>query len=67
MQYAIFTSMMTLLPKVLGGYSGSMASSLGYPWFFVLTALLGIPVVLLIIHIMHDDRFVIGELELEDS
>jgi MFS transporter, PAT family, beta-lactamase induction signal transducer AmpG len=49
MQYAIFSSLMTLLPKLLGGYSGSMVDSMGYPGFFLLTAILGIPVLLLIV------------------
>ena len=47
-QYAIFSSLMTLLPKVLGGYSGSMVDALGYDQFFLITALMGIPVLLLI-------------------
>lgn len=47
-QYAIFSSLMTLLPKVLGGYSGSMVESLGYQNFFLLTATMGIPVLILI-------------------
>jgi PAT family beta-lactamase induction signal transducer AmpG len=49
MQFAIFTSLMTLLPKLLGGYSGSMVDAMGYPGFFMLTAILGLPVLLLII------------------
>ena len=48
-QYAIFSSLMTLLPKILGGYSGSMVDSMGYPNFFIFTALLGIPVLVLIL------------------
>ena len=48
MQYAIFSSLMTLIPKVLGGYSGSMVDAIGYPKFFLFTAILGIPVLLLI-------------------
>ena len=47
-QFAIFTSLMTLLPKLLGGYSGSMVDVLGYPGFFTATALMGIPVLVLI-------------------
>lgn len=47
-QYAIFTSLMTLLPKMLGGYSGSMVDSIGYDYFFLLTALMSIPVLWLI-------------------
>lgn len=49
-QYAIFTSLMTLLPKVLGGYSGGIVDSVGYEWFFVFTTIIGIPV-LYIVHI----------------
>jgi len=48
-QYAIFSSMMTLLPKMVGGYSGTMVSGLGYEKFFLMTALLGIPVLFLIL------------------
>jgi PAT family beta-lactamase induction signal transducer AmpG len=47
-QYAIFSSLMTLLPKVLGGYSGSIVDSIGYPGFFIFTTLIGIPVLLLV-------------------
>ena len=47
-QYAIFSSLMTLLPKTLGGYSGSIVDKIGYPGFFLFTALLGIPVLLLV-------------------
>ncbi len=49
MQFAIFTSLMTLLPKILGGYSGTMVDAIGYSNFFLLTALMGIPVLLLIL------------------
>jgi len=47
-QYAIFSSLMTLFPKILGGYSGSIAESIGYTNFFTMTALLTLPVLLLI-------------------
>jgi PAT family beta-lactamase induction signal transducer AmpG len=47
-QYAIFSSLMTLLPKVLGGYSGSIVDAIGYPGFFIFTTLIGLPVVLLV-------------------
>lgn len=49
MQYAIFSSFMTLFPKLLAGYSGTMSESLGYQDFFNLTAVLGIPAVILVI------------------
>ncbi|MCI5119054.1 MAG: MFS transporter, partial [Candidatus Electrothrix sp. LOE1_4_5] len=47
-QYAIFSSLMTLLPKLIGGYSGTMVSNWGYQQFFLLTAVMGIPVLVLI-------------------
>ena len=49
MQYAIFSSLMTLIPKTLGGYSGSIVESVGYPKFFLLTTLMGVPVLILIL------------------
>ncbi len=48
MQYAIFSSLMTLLPKTLGGYSGGMVDAMGYQQFFLMTAVMGIPVLLVI-------------------
>ncbi len=48
MQYAIFSSLMTLFPKLLGGYSGSIVDGWGYESFFILTTLMGLPVLLLI-------------------
>ncbi|MBK1703435.1 AmpG family muropeptide MFS transporter [Halochromatium glycolicum] len=47
-QYAIFSSLMTLLPKVIGGYSGSIVDGIGYPGFFIFTTLIGVPVLLLV-------------------
>lgn len=47
-QYALFSSVMLLLPKFLGGFSGVMVDSIGYERFFTLTALLGLPVLLLV-------------------
>ena len=47
-QYAIFSSMMTLFPKVFGGYSGQVVEALGYPAFFAITAAIGVPVLFLI-------------------
>ncbi|MGH1439214.1 MAG: AmpG family muropeptide MFS transporter [Cellvibrionaceae bacterium] len=50
-QYAIFSSLMTLFPKLLGGYSGTMVESMGYSWFFIFTALLSVPVIALILYL----------------
>jgi PAT family beta-lactamase induction signal transducer AmpG len=43
-QYALFSSMMLLLPKFLAGYSGLYVDTFGYTSFFSVTALLGVPV-----------------------
>ena len=47
-QYAIFSSLMTLLPKVLGGYSGAIVDNRGYLFFFIFTFAIGIPILGLI-------------------
>lgn len=48
-QYAIFSSLMSLLPKVLGGYSGTIIDAIGYPSFFTFTTLIGLPVIGLVL------------------
>ena len=47
-QYALFSSMMLLLPKFLAGFSGEVVDAVGYANFFTGTALLGVPVLLLV-------------------
>ncbi|MES2877400.1 MAG: MFS transporter [Pseudomonadota bacterium] len=47
-QYAIFSSMMLLAPKFLAGYSGRYVDAFGYQYFFFATALLGVPVLVLV-------------------
>jgi len=47
-QYALFSSMMLLFPKFLAGYSGRYVDAFGYPNFFIATALLGLPVLVLV-------------------
>lgn len=48
-QYAMFSSLMLLLPKFTGGFSGQWVEQMGYGAFFIMTALMGIPSLLLII------------------
>ena len=48
-QYALFSSLMLFIPKFIAGYSGSWVDAVGYANFFCITALLGVPVLLLII------------------
>jgi PAT family beta-lactamase induction signal transducer AmpG len=40
---------MLLLPKFIGGFSGVMVDSIGYAAFFMITASMGIPVIVLIL------------------
>lgn len=47
-QYALFSSVMLLLPKFVAGFSGAFVDANGYTAFFVATATLGIPVLLLV-------------------
>lgn len=47
-QYALFSSMMLLLPKWLAGFSGQFVDAQGYSAFFTGTALLGLPVLFLV-------------------
>lgn len=51
MQYAIFSSLMTLLPKLLAGYSGTFVDALDYPLFFIGSALLGLPIIWLVTYV----------------
>mgnify|MGYP001220394604 CR=1 FL=1 len=48
-QYALFTSFMLFFPKIIGGYSGSIVDSIGYFYFFIITSLMGLPIVVLIL------------------
>lgn len=47
-QYALFSSMMLLLPKWLAGFSGVFVNHFGYSNFFISTAIIGAPVLILI-------------------
>ena len=72
-QYAIFSSLMTLLPKIIGGYSGSIVDSfctgtdghclVGYEYFFIIASLIGLPVLILVK--LADKHLEIGEFSLK--
>jgi len=47
-QYALFSSLMLLPAKFIGGFSGSIVDAYGYVNFFFYSAALGIPAILLI-------------------
>jgi PAT family beta-lactamase induction signal transducer AmpG len=52
-QYALFSSVMLLLPKWLAGFSGVFVDSFGYQAFFFGTAIIGAPVLVLIWLVIH--------------
>lgn len=51
-QYALFSSLMLLPAKFIGGFSGDVVDANGYVFFFVYTAMLGIPAIMLILYLM---------------
>lgn len=44
-QYALFSSLMTLPAKFIGGFSGVVVDHAGYPMFFLYAGLLGLPAI----------------------
>lgn len=52
-QYALFSSLMTLPGKFIGGFSGLVVESQGYFLFFIYVALLGVPAILLVTYLMY--------------
>lgn len=60
-QYALFSSFYTIPGRFLGGFSGAMVDATSYSWFFVLTAAMGIPAVLLSVYVwMYGHRLAPG-------
>lgn len=62
-QYALFSSLMTLPAKIIGGFSGYVVDMAGYPLFFLYAGMLGLPAIALVIflqkystNIAADDR-----------
>lgn len=55
-QYALYTSLMTLVGKILGGFSGADIDRWGYEFFFIYTTFLGIPAVLLVMALMYREK-----------
>ncbi len=58
-QYALFSSLMTLPGQFMGGFTGVVAEQVGWVWFFIITAGMGLPAVILaflLLRIAHPDR-----------
>ncbi len=47
-QYALFSSVMTLPAKFLGGFSGVVVEGVGYAWFFIYASVIGLPAIILV-------------------
>ena len=47
-QYALFSSLMLLPAKFIGGFSGDIVDAFGFVPFFIYTALIGIPAIIVI-------------------
>jgi PAT family beta-lactamase induction signal transducer AmpG len=50
-QYALFSSLMTLPGKFIGGFSGFIVEGYGYTSFFIYAALVGVPAILLVVYL----------------
>ena len=48
---------MTLVPKLIGGYSGTLVESFGYVNFFLFASILGVPVIGLIYYLQRHLEF----------
>ena len=55
-QYALFSSIMLLLPKFVGGFSGVVVDASSYEWFFIYAATLGLPAVFMIMLLMRQKQ-----------
>ena len=50
-QYALFSSLMTLPAKFIGGFAGMVVDNAGYASFFLYAGLLGVPAILLVLYL----------------
>ena len=53
-QYALFSSLMLLPAKFIGGFSGDIVDAFGFVPFFIYTALLGLPAIILITYLIRN-------------
>jgi PAT family beta-lactamase induction signal transducer AmpG len=60
-QYALFSSLMLLIPKFIGGFSGVIVDRIGYESFFIVVASMGLPVLLLVWLAGRHTRLEVGE------
>jgi len=56
-QYALFSSLMTLFPKIIAGFSGVVVDAYGYFVFYIYTSLLGVPALILVVYLMRHQPY----------
>ncbi len=54
-QYALFSSLMTLFPKIIAGFSGMVVDAYGYFHFYIYASILGLPAILIILFLLKKD------------
>jgi len=55
-QYALFSSLMTLPAKLLGGFSGIVVDSYGYHSFFIYASMVGLPAIILVVLLIRQQQ-----------
>lgn len=55
-QYALFSSLMTLAPKIIAGFSGIVVDAYGYLVFYLYSSVLGLPAILIIVFLLRKRR-----------
>ncbi len=55
-QYALFSSLMTLFPKIIAGFSGIVVDHFGYLMFYLYSSLLGLPALIIVIYLLSRSR-----------
>jgi PAT family beta-lactamase induction signal transducer AmpG len=66
-QYALLSSLYALPGKVIGGISGFVVAAYGYATFFLLTALISIPVIALLIGVARSPAGGLGRARLDED
>lgn len=56
-QYALFSSLMLLPAKFIGGFAGDVVDIAGYANFFIYSTVLGLPAILLVLYLMRQRVF----------
>lgn len=55
-QYALFSSLMTLGPKFISGFSGMVIDAQGYIFFFSYAAALGVPAIAMVLYLIKHNK-----------